>query len=69
MKISDISPKPQQKRTKGYSWELGNIAFGNPLDEIGKSAKIRKKLREHWAKEKKQTGGDKARNNYHRKHG
>jgi hypothetical protein len=51
----------------GYSWELGAYAFGNPMDQVGKAIKKRRETAEKYSKRK--TGGDNARNNYHRKHG
>jgi hypothetical protein len=78
MKLSDISPSPPYKGSKrthyksadrgGYNWDNGFAAFGDPLEMVGKASRARKKAAVTW-RAKKQTGGDKARNNYHRKHG
>jgi len=65
-------PLPRIKRpsrtsgTGTYGWELGNIAFGDPLEAIGKKAKIRADQREKWAdgKPKRSSQSD-----FHRKHG
>jgi hypothetical protein len=50
----------------GYSWELAVYAFSSPLDQVGKAIKKRRETAEKYSKK---TGGDNARNNYHRKHG
>jgi len=65
--------KPKKKRVNrkgavagGYGFDNGIVAFGNPLEAIGKVAKIREKQREDFQADKA------ARNSttdYHRKHG
>jgi hypothetical protein len=51
----------------GYSFDFGSIAFSDPMLLVGKAIKKRRETAEKYSKRK--TGGDQARNNYHRKHG
>lgn len=43
-----MRPSRSKAEKGGYTWELGTIAFGDPLEAIGKKAKIRQKARETW---------------------
>lgn len=82
MRLSEISPPPpclsggkkrfQRKgaQSGGYNWELGDLAFGNPLDRIGNKAKLRLKSRVRWKEKGSKKRTDKSeRSDYHRKHG
>jgi hypothetical protein len=51
----------------GDGFDFGPIAFGNPMDLVGKAIKKRRETAEKYSKRK--SGGEQARNNYHRKHG
>lgn len=66
MKLSEIIPTApyligrsrKRKHCKsadkgGFTWELGNLVFGNPLDQIGKAAKIRKASNEKHRKKER----------------
>lgn len=79
MKLSKISPPPPSRSKRshykgaergGFTFDMGTIAFGNPLDLVGKSAKARQKSRDTW---KAQGGKKKVKksesSDYHRKHG
>lgn len=53
-----------------YGWELGSIAFGDPMENIGKKAKTREQARIRW----KQQGNKKrsyksSKADFHKKHG
>lgn len=76
MKLSEITAPPPMKALKrshsksadrgGYNWDLGCVVFQNPMDNIGKVAKIRANQREEF---KAQKAARSARTDYHRKHG
>lgn len=78
MKLSSIKAlprttgRPQRKgaMSGGYNWELGDLAFGNPISLIGKSAKARAKARETWNDTGKKRRAKKSESSdYHQKHG
>jgi hypothetical protein len=50
----------------GYGFDNGLIAFGNPMDLIGKAAKQRKNQREDFQTNKEARNSNR---DYHRKHG
>lgn len=62
-----MRPSKSKAEKGGYTWELGTIAFGDPMDAIGKKAKVRKKARETWKKNGNKKNSSKS--DYHRKHG
>jgi hypothetical protein len=83
MKLSEISPtapsligrrgkRPHCKSADrgGFTWELGDLVFDDPMKLIGKSAKARAKARETWNDTGKKTRAKKSESSdYHRKHG
>lgn len=83
MKLSDISPtapyligrrnkRPHCKSADrgGFTWELGDLVFGDPIANLGKGARSRAQSRARW---KAQGGKKKVKksesSDYHRKHG
>lgn len=79
MKLSEISPPPPSRSKRshykgaergGYTFDMGQIAFADPMLLIGKSAKARAKAKETWHDTGKKTRAKKSeRSDYHRKHG
>lgn len=80
MKLSEIMPPPPYKGSKrshykgaergGFTFDMGQIAFADPMLLVGKAAKARAKARETWNDPNKKRRAKKSeRDNYHRKHG
>lgn len=76
MKLSQITAPPPIKATKrghsksadkgGYCWDNGFAAFGDPMERIGKVAKIRANQRDEF---KAQKAARSSRNDFKTKHG
>ena len=74
-----MSRKPQPKIRRlgakpcpgSYGFDNGSIAFGDPLEAIGKKARVRQQARDRWktqgAKSRKVKKSSKS--DFHRKHG
>lgn len=75
MKLFNIKPAPGPKNSGSgaYSFDNGFIAFGNPMDLLGKKAANREKARETWKAGVKRKKAYKAARNskkdYKTKHG